>query len=320
MGKAGELWAIWRDALTDWWADNAPQLSASLAFYTVLSLAPMLLCVIAVASLLWDREVVRSEFYRGLRTLIGPEGAAVTRALLATARQHWPAATIIGLLTFLAGSTAAFAQLQDSLNRIWGVTPKPGKAVRRFLRKRLLSFALVLGMGVLLLVSLATSTALSAAAKFASADLPAPYGTVRALHSGVLLALITVLFAAIYKVLPDVRIQWRDVWMGAAVTSLWFALGAWAIGAYVGRSGLASVYGAAGSFVVLLLWIYYSAQVFFLGAEFTEVYARRRGTPIEPDGDAEWVPGAAPAVSSASAASQSRSARTGSRKDRRRAS
>ncbi len=253
-------------------------------------LAPMLVLVISVASLLWDRQAVRSEFLSRLGVLLGWDGAETVRQLLLSAREHWSAATAIGLGAFLVGSTVAFAQLQDALNRIWGVAPKPGKTVRLFIKKRLLSFAMVLGIGLLLMLSLGVNSTLVAAAHAASNYLWVPSRAVRMTSFVTFFVLITVLFATIYKVLPDVRITWRDVWVGAAVTSLLFLIGTSMIGVYVGRSALGSIYGAAGSFVILLLWVYYSAQVFFLGAEFTEVYALKSGRRIEPDRNATWVP------------------------------
>jgi membrane protein len=211
--------------------------------------------------------------------------------MLANAGRHGSGAlaTVIGVATILFGATGVVGQLQTSLNKIWEVEPRPGRGVLGIVRDRLFSFAMVLAIGFLLLVSLAISAALAAVDSYAASLLPGSEALLQVVNFVVALGIVTGLFALMYRYLPDVRIAWRDVWIGAAVTALLFTIGKFLIGLYLGNSTVGSTYGAAASLVILLLWVYYSSQILFLGAEFTEVYARRHGSRIEPDEDAVRV-------------------------------
>jgi membrane protein len=274
-----------KEIFNEWQEDGALQLGAALSYYTIFSLAPMLLVVIGVAGLVYGREAVQGQLVGQLRGLVGEQGGEAIQTMVANAGRHGSGvlATVIGLVTTLFGATGLFVELQDSLNRIWGVKAKPGQGLKGFLMNRVISFGMILGIGFLLLVSLVLSAAVAALGTWANGLMPSAEILVQILTFVLSFALVTLLFAMIYKVLPDVKLAWRDVWIGAAVTALLFTLGKFLIGLYLGRSSVASAYGAAGSVVVLLLWVYYSSQILFLGAEFTQVYASHHGSRIEPD-------------------------------------
>lgn len=275
--------ALLGDALGAWYRHNAPRMGAALAFYTVLSLAPLLIIVIAVSSLISGRAAAESQIVWQIRDLTGRAGAEVVRQMMEGA--HKPAsgilATTLGLLTLFLGATAVVAELRDALNTVWEIPLQEShwpRGVVRILKERVLSFVMVLGVGFLLLVSLIVNVVwLAAAGAFFRGWLPMPESVLQALTSVVSFVVIAALFALIYKFIPDVDLEWREVAAGAVLTSLLFSLGKLAIGLYLGKTGLGSTYGAAGSLVVLLVWVYYSAQVFLLGAEFTQVFARRYG-------------------------------------------
>jgi membrane protein len=273
-----------KESFKGWKDDGALDLGAALAYYTIFSLAPLLLIVTAVAGLVWGREAVQGQLVGQMRGIVGTQGAEAIQTMVANAGRHGSGvlATILGLVTILFGATGVFVQLQSALDRIWNVEPKPGAGIWSFIRTRMISFGMVLGIGFLLLVSLVVTAAVAALGQWATGLLPGGEMLVNILTFVVSFALITLLFAMIYKVLPDVEIAWRDVWIGAAVTALLFTIGKFLIGLYLAHSTVASTYGAAGSLVVLLLWIYYSSQILFLGAEFTEVYATRYGSRIRP--------------------------------------
>lgn len=273
-----------KESFKGWKDDGALDLGAALAYYTIFSLAPLLLIVTAVAGLVWGREAVQGQLVGQMRGIVGPQGGQAIQTMVANAGQHGGGvlATILGVVTILFGATGVFVQLQGALDRIWNVEPKPGGGIWSFVRTRMISFGMILGIGFLLLVSLVVTAAVAAAGKWAAGLLPGGETLVNILTFAVSFALITLLFAMIYKVLPDVEIAWRDVWIGAAVTALLFTIGKFLIGLYLAHSSVASTYGAAGSLVVLLLWIYYSSQILFLGAEFTQVYATRYGSQIRP--------------------------------------
>lgn len=286
--------AMLRETFEEWKEDEALQLGAALAYYTLFSLAPMLLVVIAVAGLVWQREAVQGEIVQQIQGLVGRQGAEAIQTMVANAgrqgRTSGILATVVAFVTVLFGATGVFSQLQSALNHIWDVEPKPGAGVRGLLRTRLLSFGMILAIGFLLLVSLVVSTALAAIGAYMTSLLPGGAEVLlKALDLLLSFAVITLLFAMIYRFLPDVKIAWRDVWIGAAVTSLLFAIGKLLIGLYLGNSSVASTFGAAGSVIVLLLWIYYSTQILFFGAEFTQVYARHYGSRIVPDENAVRV-------------------------------
>jgi len=280
------LRSLLKDTIQEWMDDRAPQLAAALAFYSIFSFAPVLIIVIAVASMAFGREAVREELLSRFREFLGPQGVRAVRAVIEQARERSYLATAIGAATLAFGATAVFAELQEALNTVWGVKVKPGRSTKAFLRKRVLSFLMVIALGLMLLASLLLSTAISAAAEFVEGTLFLPPVVQQTVQFVVSFVVVMVLFACVYKVLPDVRMAWTDVWVGAAATALLFTIGKSLIGFYLATTSVGSAYGAAGSLVLLLVWVYYSAQVFLFGAEFTEVYARHRGRPIEPDQNA----------------------------------
>lgn len=281
------FWFILCETLREWNDDKAPRLGAALAFYSVLSLGPLLLIVIAVASLFFGRDAVSGYLIAEIQTLVGDRGAHAIQSILRH-RQHaqdhsgggW--ATAIGVITLLVSSTGFFAQLQDALNTIWNVDHIPRGHWIWFVKKRLLSFAMILGVGFLLLIGLVISAALSAFSTPLAVHTSPHTSPMTAHLANMVISFVVaaVLFAMIYKFLPDVAIKWRDVAIGAVITALLFEIGKFLIGLYLGHSAFGSAYGAAGSVIVLLVWIYYSTQVFFLGAEFTQVYARYMGDEV----------------------------------------
>jgi membrane protein len=246
----------------------------------------MLLVVIAVAGLVYGREAVQGQLVGQLRGLVGEQGGEAIQTMVANAGLHGSGgviATVIGVLTILFGATGLFVALQDSLNRIWEVEARPGLGLKGFIMNRLISFGMILGIGFLLLVSLVLSAGVEALGTWVTGLLPGGEVLVKVLTFVLAFAVEILLFAMIFKVLPDVKIAWKDVWIGAAVTALLFTLGKFLIGLYIAHSSAASAFGAAGSVVILLLWVYYSSQILFLGAEFTQVYASRYGSRIVPD-------------------------------------
>lgn len=280
----GDLRGLLMKTIESYFTLRVPRLGASIAFYTILSLAPLLVVVLTVASMVYPREAAVGQLYWQLHSLIGMQGAEMIRILLESA--HRPGAgtlaTIVGLVTLFFGSTGAVGELRDGLNYIWRV-PDSGqfgvKAIIGVLRERTRSFAMVVGVGFLLLVSLAVNAAIAALGGHFSKLMPADEILLQIANLGFSFLVITFLFALMYRFLPDVYIEWEDVIVGAALTSLMFSIGKTLIGMYLGRAGLAGAYGAAGSLVVLVVWVYYSAQIFYLGAVFTKTYADKFGTP-----------------------------------------
>ncbi len=268
-----------KDTFRAWSASKTPRLGASLAYYTIFAVAPLLLIALTIAGLCFGPAAARRELFGQVNGLVGHDGGEAIQALVAAANRPkaglW--ATVGALATFGAGVTAVFVELQDALNTIWGVERKRGGGVRTFIKDRLLSFAVVLGIGFLLLVSLVLNAGLAALGTFASGLLPEQQVLLEVLNFVFSLGVITLLFAMILKLLPDVKIAWGDVWVGAFVTALLFNLGKFLIGYYLGRSTMLSIYGAAGSIVVVLVWVYYSAQIVFFGAVFTRIHAESRG-------------------------------------------
>jgi membrane protein len=262
--------------------DRTPLLAAAIAFYTVLSLAPSLLVVVAVAGTWFGREMARAEVIAAIEGAMGPAGAQMISDVLQRVEARSSMATVAGVVSMFFGATVMFAALQDSLNSIWKVPPRQGGFVRDFLAKRLVSFAVVLLLGLLLFASLMTGAVIAAAARMAPASLPASSLLLQLANLVLSVLLMTVMFGVIYKILPDAHIHWSDVWVGAAFTSVLFTLGKTLIGLYLGYSSLGSAYGAAGSLVVFLIWVYYSAQIFLVGGEFTHVYAETHGKSITP--------------------------------------
>lgn len=290
--KLGIVLELLKATFNEWIDDKAPRLGAALSYYTIFSLAPMLIIAIAVAGLVFGEEAARGQIVGQLQGLVGVEGGKAIETMLQSVSKPSTGiiATIIGVFTFILGATGAFVELQEALNTVWEVQPKPGSGIKSMLRYRLLSFSVLLGVGFLLLVSLVLSAAISAVTKFMGGFFPGFNFVAHALNFALSFGVVTVLFAMIYKILPDVKLAWSDVWVGAAVTSLLFTIGKAIIGLYLGTGSVSSAYGAAGSLVVLLVWIYYSAQIMLLGAEFTQVYADRFGSHVEPADNAMFTP------------------------------
>jgi membrane protein len=258
-------------------------LGAALAYYTVFALAPGLLLITAFAGLLLGQDAAQAQIIGQVQELVGFSGGQAVQAVIESARAvagRSLAATSFGVVTLLFALWGVFGELQDALNTIWGVTTKPGRGVLGAIKTRFWSATMVVGLGFLLVVSLAASASLAALGTFFARGLPLPAGVVDTGNALLSFTVITCLFAMIYKLLPDVKVAWRVVWIGAAVTALLFTIGKLLIGLYLGGSAVASVYGAAGSLVVILLWVYYSAQIVFFGAEFTKVYSRRFGAVV----------------------------------------
>jgi membrane protein len=284
-------WELTKETFSEWIDDKASRLAAGLAYYTMFSLAPLLIIAIGIAGLVFGEEAAQGRVMGEVQGLIGASGAAFLQDMLASSREpaHGVAATVIGVAVLLFGATGVFGQLQDAMNTIWEVKPRPGRGLRGILADRFLSFAMVLGTGFLLLVSLALSAAFAAIGEYVSGWLPIPEAALQAANFGVSFALTAFLFALIFKVVPDAKIAWRDVGVGAVLTAFLFSIGKLLIGIYLGKSSVASAFGAAASPVVLMVWIYYSAQILFLGAEFTQVYATRYGSRIRPARGASLV-------------------------------
>ncbi|AFY88546.1 YihY/virulence factor BrkB family protein [Chroococcidiopsis thermalis] len=276
--------SLLRETFTEWNEDKASRLAAALAYYTVFSLAPMLIIAIAIAGAVFGEEAARGEIVTQIQGLVGRDGAKFIETAIegASKPKAGTIASLISIAVLLFGASGLFAQLQDSLNTIWEVQPKPGRGVIGILRDRFLSFTMVLGVGFLLLVSLVLSAGLSGLVNFLGSLLPGIGALLQIANFVLSFAVTTLLFGLIYKVLPDVKIAWSDVWSGAIVTSLLFSIGRFALGLYLGNSSFGSTYGAAGSVVIILVWVYYAAQILFFGAEFTQVYARRYGSRIVP--------------------------------------
>ena len=284
-----KYWQLARKSVDEFFEDSPFQLAAALSFYTVLSLSPLVLIVVAAAGLVWGEQPVRSELLNQIRELTGDAGAETVRTVLesTTISGQSIGSMILGIITLLFGATTVFAQLQSSLNQIWDVKTAVKTVTRRgllwsLIRTRLLSLTLVLAVGFLLLVSLVVSAALAALQAYLSRAFPGGGTLWQILNFLVSLLVISVLIAMVYRVLPDVRLDWPDVWVGAVTTSLLFGVGKFLIGLYLGRASIGSSYGAAGSLVVFLVWVYYSSLIMFFGAEITFVYAQDRRNRVRP--------------------------------------
>ncbi len=279
--KIDRLWMLIKQSVASWIDDYASSMGAALAYYTLFSIAPLLLIVISIAGFFYGEDAARGAIFDQLSGLIGNEGAAAVQGLLKSVNEPTTSvfATIVGLVTLLVGATAVFGELQDALNRIWRAPALVERgAIWNLLRRRVLAFGMILGIGFLLIVSLVLSAVLAALGKWMGPAFVGWEAALQLINFVIGFATITVLFAMIYKIMPRVTIAWRDVWLGAVVTALLFSVGKFLIGLYIGKSSVASGFGAAGSLVVLLVWIYYSTQIFLLGAEFTWVYANLHGS------------------------------------------
>jgi len=290
-GKHGSFVAdsisLLKQTFSEWLEDKVPQLGAALAYYTVFSLAPLVLLLLAIVGFLfrndpagaWQKVTEQMSYFLDKSAIDVVQGIAQK----ASQPNKGVLATSIGILLALFGASGVFGQLQDALNTIWGVKTKPGVGIMGFIRSRFLSFAMVAGVCFLLLVSLVLESLLKSFSHYVQAMLPGGIVIALVVYSIFDLAVVVLLFACIFKFLPDVKIQWRDVWIGAVMTAIFFAIGKWGLGLYLGSGTAASAYGAASSLITLLLWIYYSSQILLFGAEFTQVYAARAGRAFVPD-------------------------------------
>jgi membrane protein len=281
--RTSQLLGLIRSAVTAWRDDYAPSMGAALAYYTTFSIAPLLLIVIAIVGLVFGQDAARGEIVAQLRAMMGEEGAQAVQGLLKSAAEPTSGiiATAIGIITLILGATSVFGELQSSLDRIWKCPAPQTSGLLKMARSRVLSFGLVLGLGFILLVSLILSAGLAALARWVGGWFASWEWLMQLLNFALSFVIVTGLFAMIYKMMPRAKIAWRDVWVGAAVTAVLFSAGKFLIGLYLGSSSIASGFGAAGSLVVLLVWVYYSAQIFLLGAELTWVFAHRYGSQLK---------------------------------------
>ncbi len=275
-------WELLRDTVKEWWEDDAPRLGAAMAFYTLLSLAPLLVVVTAIAGMIFGEKAAEGRLVQEIENYVGPKGAETIQALLVNAAEPGAGltATLISVGIMFVAASGVFAELQKALNVAWEAEARRAGGLLRAVKARFLTFVMVLLIGALLLTSLVASTALAALGRHAADLLPGSAQGLRLAEFAVSYGLLTVLFALTFKFLPDVPLAWEDAWVGGAVTALLFTAGKYLIGLYLATSTVASAYGAAGSLVAFLIWVYYSAQAFFLGAEFIQVRARRAGRPI----------------------------------------
>lgn len=276
-----------KQTFSEWLEDKAPQLGAALAYYTVFSLAPLVLVLLAIVGVIFrnDPGGAWNKITEQMSYFLDKSAVDVVQNIAQKAAQPNKSAlaTIIGVLLALFGASGVFGQLQDALNTIWGVKAKPGAGIGGFLRSRFLSFAMVGGVCFLLLVSLTLESVLKGFSHYVQSVLPGGMVIALAVYWIFDLAVVILLFAIIFKYLPDAKIQWRDVWIGALLTAIFFAIGKWGLGLYLGSGSAASAYGAASSLITLLLWVYYSSQILLFGAEFTQVFAQHAGRSIQPD-------------------------------------
>jgi membrane protein len=289
--KTGQYWSILKDTFSSFMSDNAMRLSASLSYYTLFSLAPMLLIIIGLGGVFFGRDAVQGQVYSQINGLIGSDAAKQIQEILKNAQRSGQSswAAIVGIITLVIGATGTFAEMQDAINTIWGLKPKPRNGIVKYLITRFVSFSLVVSLGFLLLVSLVVNALLNAFSQ--KAELLFSDATLYIfwfLNLIVVWSVISILFTVIFKVLPDGKINWKDAFVGAGFTSLLFMIGKSGIGFYLGQSSVGSTYGAAGSVVIILLWVYYSSIILFFGAEFTKSYTNFFGRSIQPNKFAEF--------------------------------
>jgi membrane protein len=282
----GNVFGLLKQTFQEWLGDKAPQLGAALAYYTVFSLAPLILVVLAIVGVIFrdDPAGTWNKITEQMSYFLDPSAVQVVQSIAQKASEPGKStiATIIGVALAIFGASGVFGQLQDALNTIWGVKAKPGGGIWAFLRNRFLSFAMVAGVCFLLLVSLTLESLLKAFSHYVQTVLPGGIVVALAVYFIFDFAVVVLLFAMIFKFLPDVQIQWRDVWIGAVITAILFGIGKWMLGFYLGSGAAGSAYGAASSLITLLLWVYYSSQILLFGAEFTQVYAARAGRAFKP--------------------------------------
>lgn len=285
-------WAIIKGTVKEFQQDNAMTLGAALAYYAIFSIAPLLVIAVGVAGLVLSQQGAQQQVAQQLQSTIGPRAAGVVQSMMASqTRSGSLTATIVGVVVLLIGASSMFSQIKASLNQIWNVRPKAGRGIWGLALDRLLSLLMVIGIGILLMASMLLTTFISAFYRMISQVIPLPGFAAQAINLLVSLVVVALLFALIFKVLPDVRIRWRNVWAGAFFTAVLFLAGEYLLSLYLGRRGTTSPYGAAGSVVLVLMWVYYSSLILFFGAEFTQVYARQTGSRIEPGKFAEPLGG-----------------------------
>jgi len=288
--KMARTWKLVTGSISAWSNENAFEWGAALAYYTAFSIAPLLIIALGIVGLFYKGDSL-SYIHTEIASLVGENAAnAITSAIhSARSSNHGLAASIVGVILLLIGASSVFAELQTALNRVWGVQPKPGRFWQYFFKQRLISFAMILGISFLMLVSLLISAILAAVTGYFAYLIPGATILWNVLDTSVSFAIVVLLFAAIYKIIPDVHIDWQDVWTGAVVTAVLFTAGKAAISFYIGRAGVGSAYGAAGSVLIVLAWVYYSSQILFIGAEFTKLYAEQRRFAVRPLAGAEPV-------------------------------
>jgi len=287
-----QAWGLIKETFSEWSNDKAPRLGAALSYYTIFSMAPLLVLVISIAGLVFGRKAAEGRLLAQLSQVVGMDAGVALQSMVAKAGEHRTGiiATVIGLVVLMVGATGVVIELQDALNTVWKVVPKPGRGIKGLIRDRLLSIGIILAFGFLFIVSLVASSALAALGNVVRGWLPGWLILGYVLNYGVSIGVIGVMLAMIFKILPDVKMAWRDVWLGAAVTSVLFHVGKFLIGLYVGKAGVGSTFGAAGSLAVLLVWTYYSTQLVLMGAEFTRAYANQFGSHVVPSDNAVAVP------------------------------
>jgi membrane protein len=283
-----KFWKLIKQTFTEWSEDKAPRLAAALSYYTIFSIPPLLVIIIAIAGLAFGQDQVRQVLLGQMEDLLGSEASAGIESMLQGAQRSDAGiiASVVGVVVLLLGASGVFGQLQEALNTIWDVKPRPGMGIMGMIRKRFFSFTMVLGVGFLLLVSLVVTALLGVLGDALLGFFPGFEQIVQIFNFVVSFLVITLLFALTFKFVPDAEVAWKDVWLGAAATSLLFSIGKMAIGLYLGNSDFGTTFGAAASVIIILLWVYYSAQILFVGAEFTQVYANLYGSKIVPDKDA----------------------------------
>lgn len=281
--KVGGAWSITKRTVSQFIDDGALTLGAALAYYAIFALAPVLVIAVSVAGLVFSQRTAQHQVAQQIQGLVGQKAAGVVESMMAAQTKNGSIiATILGIVVLLMGASGIFGQLKTSLNQIWKIRPKPGRAIAELLMDRALAVGMVVGIGVLFMASMLLTATISKFYNAISRVISLPGFTARILDLGISLLVLTLLFAVIFKLLPDVRVRWRDTWIGALVTALLFLGGEYVLGLYLSRQGTTSSYGAAGSVVLLLMWIYYSALILLIGAEFTHAYVRQTGHPVEP--------------------------------------
>jgi membrane protein len=277
------IWPLLQQTFSDWNKHDAPRLGAAIAFYSILSLAPLVIVTIAIVALAFGRDTAQHHLLSQVEAMIGPQGAEAVQAMIESGQKGASGifSTIVGVITLLLGASGVFGELRSALNTMWDATPPAEGGLWRMIRERFLSFGMVMAVGFLLLVSLAVSAALAAFGKYWGGLLPMPEMVLSAINFVISMAGITGLFGLIFRYVPAVRIGWRSLWIGAAATALLFTIGKYLIGLYLGKAAVGSAYGTAGSLVVVIVWVYYSAMIFLFGAEFTQVLDTRSATNTE---------------------------------------